>query len=107
MGTGMDLRDSDALWLAGVTVIVAVVYGYHLYRTLRKWTTEEHSERAFRNFFIAVMLEIGLFRILIGSLVRAYPQEHWLVTIQDVTAPLLSLLLLSGGIVILWTWRHE
>ena len=103
----MTLRDSDALWLAVVTVLVSMVYGYHLYRTFRKWMWEERSPRAFRNFFIACMLQLGFFRIFIGSMVRAFPTTEWLVAVQGVAAPLLSLMLLSGGFVLLWTWRHE
>lgn len=103
----MALKDPDALWLAGITLLVSLVYAYHLYRTARKWFVEEHSTRAFRNFFIAIMLQLGFFRIFIGSMVRAFPGEQWLVAAQGVAAPLLSLMLLSGGFVLYWTWRNE
>lgn len=102
----MDIRDPDAFWLAAITGLVFFVYGYHFYRCVG-WFRRVRSRTAFRALFIAIMLQLGFLRIIVGSLVRALPQVHWLVVAQTIVAPLLTLMLLSGGFVLWWTWRQE
>lgn len=100
------VRDEDALWLAAITAVVFLIYGYHFYRAARLHV-KERSMRSFRNLFIAIMLQLGFLRIFIGSLSRAMPTLPGLVGVQLVVAPLLTLMLLSGGVVLWWTWRSD
>lgn len=96
----------DDVWLTVVSAVVFVVYLDHLFHAGKLWR-REHSARAFRNLFIAVMLQVGLFRILIGVANRAWPSIQPLEVIRAVTSPILTLMLLSGGIVIAWSWRAQ
>lgn len=97
---------SDALWLSIVAGLVFLVWGYHCFRAVRL-TINTRSFRNFRNAFIAVMLQVGMFRIWIASAITLAPDEPWLNLMQQFTAPLLSLLLLSGGFVVAYTWWRE
>ena len=96
--------NNDALWLAIVGVLVLATYVYHLVRSALR-TAADRSWIAARGTFVATLLVIGVTRIAVGSFVRAFPTVEWLGTVQDLIAPVLTLLLLSGGIVlgILWT----
>lgn len=96
----------DALWLSIVSGLMVLAWGDHLYHAGRLWAAER-SLRSFRNLFIAVMLEFGMLRIWLGATVRAAPGEVVLARLQDITAPVLSLLILSGAIVIAYTWHRR
>ena len=98
--------DNDALWLGVVGLLVFSTYLYNLYRSTRMYFSER-SLRAVRALFVSVMLQVGLARIVLGSFVRAYPDIRWLDFAQDVVAPVLTILLLSGGVVMMITWKAD
>lgn len=98
--------DSDALWLSIVAGLIFLVWLFHLYRAFRLWR-RERSWRSFRNLFIAVMLQLGLFRIWLGATRLAAPDDPILEAAHLVTSPLLSLLLLSGGFVVAFAWTQD
>jgi len=98
--------DTDGLWLAFVSTVIYLVWVDHAHHAFRLWF-HERTMRSFRNLFIAVMLQVGFLRIVIGSMVRATPENLMLERIQDITAPVLSLLILSGGFVVAYTWRQR
>jgi hypothetical protein len=102
----MVIRDEDALWLAAITTLSFLLYGYHLIRCIG-WFRRERHRQAFRALFIAIMIELLQLRVIVGSLVRALPYETWLVGLQTVIAPLLTLMWFSGGFVLWWTWRRK
>ena len=96
----------DSVWLAAVSFLVWVIYIDHLYHAVKLYTLER-SYRAFRNGFIAVMLQLGLTRITIGSLQIAFPDVQFFMTLRTITAPLLTFFLLTGAIVLVYTWRRD
>jgi hypothetical protein len=98
--------DNDAFWLGVVGLIVFISYLYNLHRSTQMYFNER-SLRAVRALFVSVMLQIGLFRIMVGSFYRAYPDVWWLAFLQTVTAPILTVLLLSGGVVMMITWKAD
>lgn len=98
--------ESDALWLSILSGLLFLVWADHLWHAIGFYR-KERSLRAFRNLFIAVMLQVGLLRIWIGATTRAAPTDPILPYLQAFTAPLLTLLLLSGGFVVAWTWRRK
>ena len=53
------------------------------------------------------MLIVGLVRIAVGSFVRAAPTVGWLVFLQSALAPLLTLFLFTGGVVMIVLWMAE
>ena len=106
MGTGEGVNPFDSLWLAGLSFIVWLFYLDHLYHAIRLYAAEK-SYRAFRNSFIAVMLQVGLTRIAIGSLQIAFPDQTFFVDLRNWTAPMLTFLLLTGAVVLAYTWRKD
>jgi hypothetical protein len=96
----------DAFWLSVVTAVVFVTWTYHLYRSMDLWW-RERGYRALRGMFIAIMLQVGLLRIWIGASTRAFPEIPWLRLLQDMTAPVLTALLLSGGVLLFITWKAD
>jgi len=46
-------------------------------------------------------------RIAVGSFVRAAPTVGWLVFLQSALAPLLTLFLFTGGVVMIVLWMAE
>ena len=98
-----EISEEDALWLALLSGIVFLTYTYHLYRSAKLWR-RERTYRSIRAFFIAVMLQLGLFRIALGAMLRAYPEATWLVTLNNFAAPILYVMLLSGGVLLGVAW---
>lgn len=97
---------SDALWLSIASGLLFLVWLDHLWHAIGIWRSER-SLRSFRNLFIAVMLQVGFLRIWLGATVRAAPDDPILPILQAFVAPLLTLLLLSGGFVVAVTWRRK
>lgn len=95
----------DALWLAVFSIAIFVVWLDHLYHAIRRYR-HDRTVRSFRNAFIAVMLQVGLARIAVAALFRLYPNDviGWVAAFLS---PILTLLLLSGAIVVFWSWRVE
>ena len=100
------VADEDALWLGVVTVIVTLTWSYHWVRALHRWG-HERSFSTSRAAFVSTMLIVGLVRIAVGSFVRAAPTVGWLVFIQSALAPLLTLFLFTGGVVMIVLWMAE
>jgi hypothetical protein len=98
--------DSDALWFSILSGLLFLVWGDHLWHAFNAYRRERNL-RSFRGLFIAVMLQVGLLRIWIGATVRAAPDDRILPLLNAMVAPLLTLLLLSGGFVVAWTWRRK
>lgn len=96
----------DGLWLSILSGLNFLVWTYHLYRAVQLWRSERRF-RSFRNLFIAIMLQVGLLRIWLTATTRAAPNDQLLPLVNAFVAPLLTLLLLSGGFVVAWTWRHK
>jgi len=100
------VKEEDTLWLATLSLTVFCTYLYHLYRAGRQWR-RERSYRALRNFFIAIMLQVGLARIVLGAALRAFPDVQVLILANTVTAPILYVMLLSGGLVLALAWLAD
>lgn len=97
----------DAFWLTLVSAGVFLSYLPHLYFSTQRYRSE-HSYRAFRGLFVAIMLQIGLLRIVLGAAARISPSTHTPVDVLSaITAPVLSLFLLTGGIVLAFSWVSE
>lgn len=92
------------MWAAGATAIVIVTYLPNTWKSIWLWK-HERSARAFRGMFLSVMIFLGLVRILFGSLQRAFPNIDPLQVLNEISAPILTLMLLIGGIVTFYTWR--
>ena len=104
------IRDEDALWLAVVTLVVAVTWSYDLLRAGHALATLTIPHARYTNaraLFRSAVIMVGLTRIALGSFARAYPGVHWIQTAQDFLAPILTLFLLTGGIVMIVLWRFE
>ena len=105
------VADYDALWLGIVGVLVTLTWVYPWLRSVFRAASDEHPVRPryqnIRGAFLASMLMVGLVRIFVGSFVRAFPTVRWLELSQDALAPVLTLLLLSGGIVMTVLWILE
>ncbi len=105
----------DAFWLGLVSLVVTFTYLDHVWHAFRKWrdalkgtfhpTNERY--RSFRNFFVAIMLILLFIRVDVGAFARAYPEDSALGILQKIIAPILTFLLLTGGIVLSITWRIE
>lgn len=100
------VADEDALILGLVTIAVTLTWGYHWIRALRRWR-RDRSYPTGRAAFVATMLILSGIRIIVGSFVRAFPGIGWLAIVQTAVAPLLTLMLLSGGVILFALWRLE
>lgn len=98
--------DSDSLWLSVITAVVFLTYLDHLWHSIQRWRIDR-SAAAFRGLFIAIMLQVGLFRVLVGIVQRAFPDVLWIEVVRITTAPILTVMLLSGGLVLSWSWRTK
>lgn len=105
-----ELRSEDAFWLGMVGIVVLLTWSYDLYRALRALFYAAPPLSRFTNaraVFRTTGIVVGLARIILGSFVRAFPGVDWLVTAQDFLAPVITLFLLSGGVVMIVLWRLE
>lgn len=100
------MAPEDAIWLAVVSGLVFLIYLDHLRNSIAHYR-KARTRRTFGSLFIAVMLQVGLALILVSRLERAFPGHNSFDVIQSILSPVLTLLLLSGGFVLFWTWRHE
>jgi hypothetical protein len=96
----------EGLLFLVISVTIFATYLYHLFSAIDLWRIER-SARSFRGAFIAVMLQLGLLRIVLAVAARVWPEAQIIVILNAITAPILSLLLLSGGVVLIYTWRHD
>lgn len=105
-----ELHSEDAFWLGIVGIIVMLTWSYDLQRVVRALLSRSvpipHYINA-RALFRTSGIMIGLLRITLGSFARAYPGAEWLQRVQDFTAPILTLFLLSGGLVMFILWKLE
>ena len=97
--------NADGLWAAVATGLTILTWIPNTVKSVGMWV-DERTPRAFRGMFLSVMIFVGLVRILIGSLNRAFPGNDAIEIINLATAPVLTLMLLSGGIVTWYTWRR-
>lgn len=106
----MTPADEDALWLGLVSLAVMLTWSYDLYRAS---SAVGHASAPVpmltnaRGLFRSATIMVGLLRITLGSFVRAYPDTSWLVVAQSALAPVLTLLLLTGGLVLIVLWKLE
>lgn len=100
------VADEDALILGVVSIVVTLTWSYHWIRALQRWQHERSYTQA-RQSFVATMLILSGVRIIVGSFVRAFPTVHWLVVVQTAVAPILTLMLLTGGVVMIALWLLE
>lgn len=105
-----ELRSEDAFWLGIVGIIVMLTWSYDLERALRSLMSKTapfaHYTNA-RAIFRSSGIMVGLLRITVGSFARAFPTVGWLQAVQDFTAPIITLFLLSGGVVMIVLWKLE
>lgn len=99
------MTNEDGLWAAVATAVTMATWTPNTVKSIRLWR-DERSPRSFRGMFLSVMIFLGLVRILIGSLNRAFPANDAIDVVNLATAPVLTLLLLSGGLVTWYTWRR-
>lgn len=99
------MNDEGQLWLVGVTLVVFSVWFVHFALALRSWLAER-TARAFQVWYIALMIQAGMTSILIGTAARAWPSALFLEDLRLFVAPILTWMLLSGGVVALWTWSR-
>jgi len=93
------------LWLLVVGATAFIVWAIHFGLALGTWI-RERTARAFRNFYIALMIQAGMTSIVLGRATRVWPEAAWIVQLSLFVSPVLVWLLLSGGVVALWTWSH-
>lgn len=99
------MTNEDGLWAAVATALTLATWMPNTWKSVRLWR-DERSPRSFRGMFLSVMIFLGLVRILIGSLNRAFPASQPIEVVNLATAPILTLLLLTGGLVTWYTWRR-
>lgn len=102
--------NEDAFWLGIVGLVVLLTWSYDLYRVLRALWQDYDPLYRFTNgraLLRSSAIVVGLVRIVLGSFVRAYPNIHWLRVGQDAMAPILTLILLTGGLVLIVLWKLE
>jgi hypothetical protein len=102
----MAVDADDALWLVAVTAVVFLSYLPHLFYSIQRWH-QERSFRSTRGLFVALMLQLGMLRILIGVTDRAVPGQGAVGLLNTITAPVLTAFLLSGGVFLTATWIIE
>lgn len=100
------VADEDALLLGIASIVVTLTWSYHWIRALRRWRRERSYAQA-RAAFVATMLMLSGLRIIIGSFVRAFPSIKWLTYAQLGVAPVLTMMLLSGGVLMIVLWTLE
>ena len=101
----MPISSETQLWLFAASSLVFVVWATHLVLSLRMWIIER-TARAFRNAYIAGMIQAGMLAILLGQAQRTWIRAPFLEDLRIFVAPILTWMLLSGGIVALWTWSR-
>jgi hypothetical protein len=94
----------DATWLVIASAITFVSWLPNTLLSARLWL-EERSARAFRAVYVAFLLQVGLLRIVFSTAARNWPNNEWVQLVNNLTAPILTILLVSGGLVAWWTWR--
>lgn len=96
---------SDGFWILTVGALVVLLWLPHAYYATRYWR-RERTALAFRAFFIAVMLEVGLLRGVLAGAARLWPQVEVVQVANRALAPIIFLFLLTGAIIAYVTWRH-
>lgn len=99
------LPDEAQVWLLAVSAAAFIVWGIHLVLAVRAWL-RERSARTFQSAYIALMISTGMTSIVLGRSTRVWPDVEWITRLSLLVAPVLVWLLLSGGVVALWTWRR-
>lgn len=86
-----------------LTSVVVLLYIDHAVHAFRLWR-QERRLRSLRNFFIAVMLLVGMAVLLLGATARMVPLlGEWAVFLGSV----LRGMLLVGGLAIFYSWRKD
>jgi hypothetical protein len=96
--------NEDSFWVVIVSALTFVTWLPNFVWQWRAWRSER-TPRSFRHFFIATMVQVGLLRIVLSASARAWPTLSAIQVVNLVTAPILTIMLLSGGLVAIYTWR--
>jgi hypothetical protein len=92
-----------AIWLLLVSVVVYFLWLTHFALSVRLWL-RERSARSFRNAYLALMIQTGMTSIVLSRAARTWPAETWILEVAVWLSPVLTWMLLSGGVVAVWTW---
>jgi len=93
------------LWLFAVGVLAFGVWTLHFALAYRAWR-RERSARSFQIAYIGGMIEALFVSIILGRASRLWPDQRWIEVIALFAAPILAWMLLSGGVIALWTWSR-
>ena len=100
------MEQGDLVWLAIASLVVSLTYIYPAWRSVGLFV-EDKSLRGLRAAFLNVMMVVGLTRITATGFQRAYPDIQWLGNLNTIVAPLLTIMLLTGGIFLTVLWKID
>jgi hypothetical protein len=101
----MTLNDESVVWLFAVSVAAFGVWTVHFVLASRMWWGAR-TGRSFQVWYIALMIESLFTSIVLGRATRVWPELTWIEAVARISAPILAWMLLSGGVVALWTWSR-
>lgn len=101
----MEVGEEAQLWLFGVGVVAFAVWSVHFELARRQWR-RERTARAFQVWYVAGMIEALFISSVLFRASRVWPDVEWVQFLAYVSAPVLAWMLLSGGVVALWTWSR-
>lgn len=93
----------DYGWIVAASLGTFTLWLPHLILSIRLWL-HERKPRSFRGAYIAVMLQIGLLRIVLSAATLTWPDVGWINFLNLLTAPVLTAALISGAFVALYSW---
>lgn len=99
------VEPDTAIWLFVVSAVVLTLWTTHFVLSTRAWL-RERSARSFQVWYIALMVLAGMVSITLSRAARTWPEALWIVDVAVWVAPVLTWMLLSGGVVALWTWSR-
>ena len=101
----MTLNDESVVWLFAVSIAAFGLWSGHFALASRQWWNQR-TGRSFQVWYIALMIEALFVSIVLGRATRVWPELTWIEAVARISAPVLVWMLLSGGVVALWTWSR-
>ena len=105
------MTTDDATWLVVVSGLIFVTWLPHLVFSYLRWRHPSrfpHTRFApLRGLFVAVMLELGILRAMGAGFLALIPSIPWLDDIVLVLTAVLTLMVMSGGLLMAATWLVE
>lgn len=98
-------NDEAQLWLFVVSVLAFIIWSVHFELARRQWR-RDRTARSFQVWYVATMIEALFVSSVLFRASRVWPDVEWVQILAYVSAPILAWMLLSGGVVALWTWSR-